>query len=64
MKKINLNFDINLLRILVCPKTHTKLIFDEIKLELISKAAGLAYPIRNGIPILLETEARKISVDI
>jgi len=64
VKKINLNFDINLLRILVCPKTHTKLIFDEIKLELISKAAGLAYPIKNGIPILLETEARKISVDI
>ncbi len=64
MKKINLNFDINLLRILVCPKTHTKLIFDEIKLELISKAAGLAYPIRNGIPILLETEARKLGEDL
>mgnify|MGYP001242421740 CR=1 FL=1 len=61
MKKNYSNFDINLLRILVCPKTHTKLIFDEIKLELVSKAAGLAYPIRNGIPILLETEARKMS---
>ena len=64
MKKNSPNFDVSLLRILVCPKTHTKLIFDEIKLELVSKAAGLAYPIRNGIPILLETEARKISVDI
>ena len=61
MKKNNLDFDVNLLRILVCPKTHTKLVFDEIKLELISKAGGLAYPIRNGIPILLETEARKMS---
>ena len=64
MKKIDSNFDINLLRILVCPKTHTKLIFDETKLELKSKAAGLAYPIRNGIPILLETEARKLDEDI
>ena len=60
MKKINSDFDINLLRVLVCPKTHTRLVFDEIKLELISKAAGLAYPIRNGIPILLPEEARKI----
>tara|TARA_A100001011_G_C14111083_1_gene757038 strand:+ start:787 stop:972 length:186 start_codon:yes stop_codon:yes gene_type:complete len=57
-------FDKNLLRILVCPKSHTKLIFDEVKSELISKAAGLAYPIRNGIPVLLETEARKLSEDI
>ena len=48
----------------MCPKTHTKLIFDEIKLELISKAAGLAYPIRNGIPILLENEARKLEEDL
>ncbi len=64
MKKIKSDFDINLLRILVCPKTHTNLIFDEIKSELISKAAGLAYPIRNGIPILLETEARKLSENL
>jgi len=64
VKKNNSDFDLNLLRILVCPKTHTKLVFDEIKLELISKAAGLAYPIRNGIPILLENEARKLDEDI
>ena len=64
MKKINSDFDINLLRVLVCPKTHTKLVFDENKLELISKAAGLAYPIRNGIPILLENEARKLDADL
>jgi len=64
VKKINSDFDINLLRVLVCPKTHTRLVFDEIKLELISKAAGLAYPIRNGIPILLENEARKLGEDL
>jgi hypothetical protein len=64
VKKINSDFDINLLRVLVCPKTHTRLVFDEIKLELISKAAGLAYPIRNGIPILLENEARKLGADL
>ena len=63
MKKIISDFDINLLRVLVCPKTHTRLVFDDTKLELISKAAGLAYPIRNSIPILLETEARKLSKD-
>ena len=63
MNKVNQDFDTNLLRILVCPKTHTKLTFDNIKLELISKAAGLAYPIKNGIPILLESEARKLNED-
>ena len=64
MNKVNQDFDTSLLRILVCPKTHTKLVFDEVKLELISKAAGLAYPIRNGIPILLESEARKLNEDL
>ena len=63
MKKNFSNFDVNLLRILVCPKTHTRLVLDETKSELISKAAGLAYPIRNGIPILLENEARKLNED-
>lgn len=64
MKNTNCDFDINLLRLLVCPKTHTKLLFDDVKSELISKAAGLAYPIRNGIPILLEAEARKLNEDL
>ena len=64
MKKNTSYSDVNLLRVLVCPKTHTKLVFDEKKLELISKAAGLAYPIRNGIPILLENEARKLGEDL
>ena len=64
MKKINQDFDTSLLRILVCPKTHTKLTLDNTKLELIYKAAGLAYPIKNGIPILLESEARKLNEDL
>jgi hypothetical protein len=64
VNKINQDFDTSLLRILVCPKTHTKLTFDNVKLELISKAGGLAYPIKDGIPILLESEARKLNEDL
>ena len=54
------NFD-ELLKILICPKTGSKLLFDKAKNELISKKAKLAYPIRDNIPILLENEARKLS---
>ena len=50
-----------LLEILVCPVTKSNLEYDSVKNELISKQAGLAYPIRDGIPIMLEEEARKIS---
>lgn len=50
-----------LLEILVCPVTKTRLIYDEQASELISEAAGLAYPIRDGIPIMLPEEARKLS---
>ena len=53
--------DPNLLEILVCPVTKSDLEYDNVKNELISKQAGLAYPIRDGIPIMLEEEARKIS---
>ena len=53
-------FDFNLLKILVCPITKKTLSFDENQKELISREAKLAYPIRNGIPILLPEEARKI----
>ena len=53
--------DPKLLEILVCPLTKTTLIFDRERNELISKAAGLAYPIRNGIPIMLPSEARELS---
>lgn len=49
-----------LLEILVCPLTKTRLTYDEAAQELISEAAGLAYPIREGIPIMLPEEARKI----
>jgi uncharacterized protein YbaR (Trm112 family) len=53
--------DPKLLEILVCPLTKTTLIYDREKNELVSKAAGLAYPIRNGIPIMLPSEARELT---
>jgi uncharacterized protein len=53
--------DPKLLEILVCPLTKTALVYDRERGELISKAAGLAYPIRNGIPIMLPSEARELS---
>ena len=50
-----------LLEILVCPVTKQPLYWDKEAQELISKAAGLAYPVRKGIPIMLPEEARKLS---
>jgi len=52
--------DPKLLEILVCPLTKGPLEFDASRQELISRAARLAYPIRDGIPIMLPEEARKI----
>ncbi|HQY72493.1 MAG TPA: Trm112 family protein [Aestuariivirga sp.] len=52
--------DPKLLEILVCPVTKTRLDYDAERQELISKAAGLAYPIRDGIPIMLPDEAREL----
>ena len=52
--------DPKLLEILVCPVTKTSLDYDAERQELISRAAGLAYPIRDGIPIMLPEEARKL----
>jgi uncharacterized protein YbaR (Trm112 family) len=52
--------DPKLLEILVCPLTKTTLEYDRERQELISHAAKLAFPIRDGIPILLEEEARRI----
>lgn len=52
--------DPKLLEILVCPLTKTSLDYDAKRQELISRAAGLAYPIRDGIPIMLPEEARKL----
>ncbi len=53
--------DRKLLDILVCPITKGPLIYDRDKQELISKSARLAYPIRDGIPVMLEEEARKLT---
>ncbi|WP_374309975.1 Trm112 family protein [Dongia sp.] len=55
--------DPKLLEILVCPISKTPLVYDRQKQELISKAAGLAYPIRDGIPIMLVDEARPLEMD-
>ncbi|MBM3359924.1 MAG: Trm112 family protein [Betaproteobacteria bacterium] len=52
--------DKNLLKILVCPVTKGPLIYKKDQNELISKSAKLAYPIRDGIPVLLESEARML----
>ena len=52
--------DPKLLEILVCPLTKATLEYDAAKQELISRAAKLAYPIRDGIPIMLIDEARKL----
>ena len=53
--------DKKLLEILVCPVTKGPLIYDKKKQELISRSARLAYPIRDGIPVMLEEEARQLS---
>ena len=53
--------DPKLLEILVCPVTKGPLVYDRDKQELISKSARLAYPIRDGIPVMLEDEARKLT---
>jgi uncharacterized protein YbaR (Trm112 family) len=55
--------DSKLLQILVCPVTKGPLVYDKKANELISKSARLAYPIRDGIPVMLEDEARKLSPD-
>ena len=52
--------DPRLLEILVCPVTHGPLIYDRVRNELISKGAKLAYPIRDGVPIMLPEEAREV----
>lgn len=55
--------DTKLLQILVCPVTKGPLIYNKATNELISKSARLAYPVRDGIPVLLEDEARKLEDD-
>lgn len=60
MAQTPLGIDEKLLEFIVCPVTKTTLSYDRSKGELISKAAHLAFPIQNGIPIMLVDEARKL----
>ena len=60
MAQAKSGIDPKLLEILVCPMTKGPLRYDEAAQELISEQAGLAYPIRDGIPIMLVDEARKL----
>lgn len=55
--------DKKLLSILVCPVTKSPLVYDRETAELISVVSGLAYPVRDGIPVMLESEARQISLE-
>ena len=50
-----------ILELLVCPVSHGPLHYDEAADELVSKEAGLAFPVRDGIPVMLPEEARKLS---
>ncbi|MEN8894583.1 MAG: Trm112 family protein [Yoonia sp.] len=56
----NISFDPKMLEALICPQTRGTLVYDAEKQELISKNANLAFPIRNGIPVMLLDEARAL----
>ncbi|GLS81838.1 hypothetical protein GCM10007893_26770 [Paracoccus marinus] len=56
-------FDRHMLESLVCPVTHGRLDYDAARQELVSRTVGLAFPIREGIPIMLVGEARQIKAD-
>ena len=58
---LEVEVDPRLLEVLVCPVTHGPLEFDRAKGELISRSARLAYPIRDGVPIMLPEEARDLT---
>lgn len=60
MSENTVTIDRRMLEALVCPITQAPLSYDAERQELISKAANLAYPIRGGIPIMLESEARAL----
>ena len=59
-----MSLDPDLLAVLVCPVTRAKLVYDEVAQELISQAAGVAYPIRDGMPIMLIEEARILTGNV
>ncbi|UUP17567.1 Trm112 family protein [Nitratireductor thuwali] len=56
--------DVKLLELLVCPISKAPLKWDRERNELVSRAAGLAYPVRDGIPVMLPSEARPLSQDV
>ncbi|MBD3679539.1 MAG: Trm112 family protein [Rhodobacteraceae bacterium] len=56
----SVDFDRRMLEALVCPQTQATLTYDAEKQELVSKPARLAFPIRNGIPVMLIDEARRL----
>lgn len=56
-------FDPKMLEALICPQTQTTLHYDAERQELVSTAAGLAFPIRGGIPVMLIDEARRLDED-
>ncbi len=58
MSDTSTQFDPRMLEALTCPRTQTTLNYDAEAQELVSKEAGIAFPIRNGIPVMLEDEAR------
>ena len=58
---MNITMDRKLLELLVCPVTKGPLEFDRIRQELISRSARLAYPVRDGMPVMLESEARVLT---
>ncbi len=61
MRRYHRAMDTKLLELLVCPVTKGPLDFDRERQELISRSARLAYPVRDGIPVMLENEARTLS---
>lgn len=58
---VNPAFDRRMLEALTCPQTQGTLSYDAERQELVSRAAGLAFPIRDGIPVMLVDEARKLN---
>ncbi len=60
MSDVLVAFDRRMLEALICPLTQTTLTYDADKQELVSGSAGVAFPIRNGIPVMLEDEARAL----
>ena len=63
MQSYHRSMDTKLLELLVCPVTKGPLTWDAEKKELVLRSARLAYPVRDGIPVLLENEARTLSDD-